>query len=157
VKGNQFAYSAGTNSTDANGDLLYNYSSIAFDAEVGFKFKSYIEKVALFGEFVKSDADNDNVGWLVGFKFGRSIKKFGDWEFKFNYRSLEKDAWLDFLPDSDFYDGDTNVAGWETELKFGLAKHVYLALDYYNTHLINHPSGGDEPQNLFQFDVNFKF
>lgn len=158
VKGNSFKYSAGTNSTDANGDLLYNYSSIAFDAEVGIKLKGYIQKIAAFGQFVKSDADDDSTGWLAGFKFGRSIKKFGDWEFKYNYRKLEKDAWLDFLPDSDFYGGDTNAEGHEVEFKFGLAKHVSLAMDYYRSSKIKYTgSGGDEPENVFQFDVKFKF
>ena len=158
VKGNHFEYSAGTNTTDAEGNLIYDYSSVAFDGEFGFKFKSYIEKLAFFGQFVKSDADDNSTGWLAGVKFGRSVKKLGDWEFKFNYRRLERDAWLDFLPDSDFYGGDTNVSGWETELKFGLAKHVQLALDYYRTQKIDYEgSGGDEPENLFQFDVKFKF
>ena len=158
VKGNSFAYSAGTNSTDANGNLIYDYSSLGLDGEVGFKFDSYVQHAALFGQFIKSDADNDNTGWLAGFKFGRKVKDLGDWEFKYNYRSLEKDAVLDFLPDSDFYGGDTNVEGHEVELKFGLAKQVYLALDYYRTKLIDHgPGKTDEPENLFQFDVNFKF
>jgi len=158
VKGNQFAYSAGTNSTDSDGKLLYNYSSIAVDGEVGFKFNSYVQKLAFFGQFIKSDADNDNVGWLGGVRFGRSVKKLADWEVKYNYRRLEKDAVLDFLPDSDFYGGDTNVEGHEIELKFGLAKNVWLALDYYRSQKIDHaPGKTDEPQNLFQFDVNFKF
>ncbi|MCF8146764.1 MAG: putative porin [Deltaproteobacteria bacterium] len=158
VEGNSFAHSAGTNSTDANGNLLYNYSSIALDGEVGFKFNSYIQHAALFGQFIKSDADNDDTGWLAGFKFGRSVKDLGDWELKYNYRRLEKDAVLDFLPDSDFYGGDTNVQGHEVELKFGLAKHVYLALDYYRSEKIDYaPGKTNEPENLFQFDVNFKF
>lgn len=158
VKGNHFKYSSGTNTTDADGNLIYDYSSIAFDGEFGFKFKSYIQKLVFFGQFIKSDADDDSTGWLAGFKFGRSVKKFGDWEFKYNYRRLERDAWLDCLPDSDFYGGATNVDGHEAELKLGLAKHVQLALDYYRAQKMDYDEpGGDEPENVFQFDVKFKF
>jgi hypothetical protein len=158
VKGSQFKYSAGTNSTDANGNLLYDYTSLALDGEVGFKFDSYVQKLAFFGQFIRSDADNDNTGWLAGLKFGRSVKQLGDWEFKYNYRRLEKDAVLDFLPDSDFYGGKTNSQGHEFELKLGLAKHVSLAMDYYRSEKIDHASGAtSQPEDLFQFDVKFKF
>ncbi len=157
VKGNHFKYSSGTNSTDANGDLLYNYSSVAFDGELGFKFKSYIQKAALFGTYVNSDADDNDSGYLIGVKFGRSIKALGDWEFKYNYRYLERDAWLDFLPDSDFYSGGTNAKGHEFEFKLGLAKKVWLHLDYYRAMKIDYSGPNDNPQNVFQFDFNFKF
>ena len=158
VKGSKFTHSSGTNSTDANGNLLYNYSSLGLDGEVGFKFDSYLQQAALFGQFIESDADNNSTAWLIGFKFGRGVKDLADWEFKYNYRHLEKDAVLDFLPDSDFYGGKTNAEGHEFELKFGLAKHVYLALDYYRTEKIDHdPKKTAEPEDLFQFDVNFKF
>jgi len=158
VKGNQFKYSSGTNSTDKAGNLIYDYTSLALDGEVGFKFQSYIQHAALFGQFIKSDADNNDTGWLAGLKFGRKVKELGDWELKYNYRHLEKDAVLDFLPDSDFYGGKTNAEGHEIELKLGLAKHVYLALDYYRSEKIDHdPGTTSQPEDLFQFDVNFKF
>lgn len=159
VKGHSFRHTANSN-TDATATtgLRYNYSSIGVDGEAGLKFDSYIQQAALFGQFIKSDADNDDTGWLVGFKFGRSVKELADWEFKYNYRRLEKDAVPDFLPDSDFYGGKTNAMGHEFELKFGLTKHAYLALDYYHAKKIDPaPGGTDQPENLFQFDVNFKF
>ena len=158
VKGNTFEYSSGSNSTNADGGLLYNYSSLGIDGEFGLKFKSYFQKVAVFGQYINSDADSNNTGYLVGVKFGRSIKKFADWEFKYNYRYLERDAVLDFLPDSDFYDGETNAKGHEFEFKFGLAKHIWLQLDYYHSMLIDYaPGTNDQPQNVLQVDFNFKF
>ena len=44
-------------------------------------------------------------------------------------------------------------------LKFGLAKHVYLALDYYYAKKIDVRcrERRTNPETLFQFDVNFKF
>ena len=160
MKGHKFAYSSKTNTGegDKENGLIYDYNSLGADGEIGFKFDSYIQHAAVFGQFIKSDADNDNTGYLAGLKFGRSVKTLGDWELKYNYRHLEKDAVLDFLPDSDFYGGKTNSEGHEIELKFGLAKHVYLALDYYYAKKIDAaPGGTDQPENLFQFDVNFKF
>ena len=134
------------------------HTFIAFDGEAGIKFSGYFQKLALFGQYINSDADDNDTGWLVGVKFGRSVKKLGDWEFKYNYRNLERDAVLDFLPNSDFYGGKTNAKGHEFEVKFGLAKHVSLALDYYYTKKIDFDAGKtDEPENLFQFDVKFKF
>ena len=158
VKGNHFEYSSGTNSTNADGGLLYNYSSLGFNGELGYKFEGYFQKAAVFGQYINSDADSNNSGYLVGVKFGRSIKALGDWEFKYNYRYLEKDAVLDFLPDSDFYDGKTNAKGHEFEFKLGLAKKVWLHLDYYHSKLIDYAGlNNDEPQNVIQVDFNFKF
>jgi len=158
IDGNYLKYSSETNTRNADGDYIYNYSSIGFDGEFGMKFSSYIQKAAIFGQYINSDADDKDTAYLIGFKFGRGVKEFADWEFKYNYRHLERDSVLDILPDSDFRDGGTNAEGSEFELKFGLAKHVYLALDYYYTTRIDYASNEtDEPENLFQFDVNFKF
>ncbi|EFK10323.1 conserved hypothetical protein [delta proteobacterium NaphS2] len=158
IKGNYLEYSSHTNTRNANGDYIDNYSSFGFDGEFGMKFSSYIQKLAIFGQYINSDADDKDQAYLIGFKVGRDVKKFADWEFKANYRYLEKDAVLDILPDSDFYDGGTNAEGPELELKFGLAKHVWMALDYYYASKIDeNPGEGDEPQNLFQVDFNFKF
>jgi len=65
--------------------------------------------VAVFGQYVKSDADVDSKGWLVGVKFGhKKVKELGQWQVKYNYRRLKKDAWPDFLLDSDSYGGATD-------------------------------------------------
>ncbi|OQY42833.1 MAG: hypothetical protein B6240_13595 [Desulfobacteraceae bacterium 4572_87] len=105
VKGNILKWSSESNTRNADGEYIYNYSAVALDGEYGFKFDSYIQLLRLFGQFVSSDANSDNKGWLVGFNFGRKVKKFADWQLKYNYRYLEKDAVLDVLPDSDFYGG----------------------------------------------------
>jgi hypothetical protein len=132
VTGNSFEYSAGTNSVDAAGKLTQDYASLAADAELGVTLSGPVPMVAAFGQYVKSDADDDSKGWLVGVKFGHSkVNDLGQWQVKYNYRKLEKDAWPDFLPDSDFYGGATNVKGSEIEFELGLAKHVTFGIDYY--------------------------
>lgn len=159
VEGNHFEYSSGTNTTDANGDLIYEYNSFTLDGEFGWQnLPGYIKLVNVFGQFISSDADNDNKGWLAGIRFGRSIKKLWDWQFRYSYRYLEKDAWLDFLPDSDAYGGKTNAKGHEVRFNLGLHKNVVFAIDYYNMRKIDYaPGETDEPENVLQVDMNFKF
>jgi hypothetical protein len=169
VAGNNFdEWGSGSNSKDANNRLFYDYDSIALDAEVGFpKIPGPVPFFAVFGQFVSSDADSDldgdgfedNEGYLVGVKFGhKKVKKLWQWQGKYNYRRLERDAWPDFLPDSDFYDGATNAKGHEVEFQLGLQKNVDLKLDYYSSELIRHAPGGTaEPEDLLQIDLNVKW
>ena len=80
------------------------------------------------------------------------------WQAKYNYRRLERDAWADFLPDSDFYGGDTNVKGWEAEFKLAINKNVTLGLDYYNAELIRYAAGQtEEGQELLPRDLHLKW
>ena len=155
LKGNSFARSSGSNSTDADGKLLHDYDSINLDAEVGFKLDALVPYLAVFGQYVKADTNDDDMGYLIGLKFGdKKVKQFGQWGFKYNYRSLEMDAWPDFLPDSDFYGGETNSKGHEFEFTFGLAKHVTFGIDYYRTENINGPKAEED---VLQLDLLLKW
>ncbi len=132
LKGNNFVHSAKSNSVDKNGKLIYDYDAWTVDGELGFHFGGPVQMAALFGQYVQSDADKDDTGYLFGAKMGaKKVKAFADWQLKYNYRKLERDAWPDFLPDSDFYGGATNAEGHEVEFVFGLAKNVTIGLDYY--------------------------
>lgn len=156
IAGNDFSeFSGGGNSTDEYDLWLYDYKATTLDVDLGFKLKAdFLDYVNVFGQYVNSDADNDNTGYLYGFKIGdKSLNTLKSWEFKVNYRHLEKDAWLDFLPDSDFYGGATGVEGMEAELKLGLTKHVSFALDYYSAD----PIDGDNTQDIIQADFVVKF
>ena len=153
---NSFDYSAGTNSTDAGGNLRYDYEAFGADAELGIKLSGLVPFVGIFGQYVNSDTSDDDLGYLAGVKFGhKDVKKFGQWQVKANYRRLEKDAWPDFLPDSDFYDGETDVKGSEIEFKFGLAKNVTLGLDYYMSEQIDRKPTVKE--DLLQVDLVLKY
>jgi polyhydroxyalkanoate synthesis regulator phasin len=155
LKGNSFTYSSGSNSTDAGGKLLFDYDSINLDAEVGFKLDVLVPYAAVFGQYVKADTNDDDMGYLIGLKFGdKKVKEFGQWGFKYNYRHLEMDAWPDFLPDSDFYGGETNSKGHEFEFILGLAKHVTFGIDYYRTENINGPKAEED---VAQFDLLLKW
>jgi len=157
VKGSDMSiWSSKTNSLDANKKWLYDLDSTAFDAELGVKLPSFLKYGSIFGEYVKSDADTDNTGWLAGFKLGdEKVKELGQWQFIYNYRNLEKDGWVDWLPDSDFSGGATGVKGSEFELTCGLSKNVTAGLDYYLSAPIDNPSKKD--MSLIQVDLVVKF
>jgi hypothetical protein len=172
VQGNFFDQGSGTNTLvlqqDGEEGLAYGYDSIGLGAQVGMGLPvDFMPYAAVFGEYIVNiDSDdkyngvknNDDTGWLLGVKFGhQKIGDFGTWQAKYNYRRLERDAWPDFLPDSDFHGGETNAEGHEVEFEFGLLKNLSMALDYYNTKLIDDVDGSDEQEDVFQADLNFKF
>ena len=156
IKGNgaQSTHSAGTNSTDVGGNRTYDYDSIGAGIDLNIK-KTFVPSLSIFGEFIANpDPDKDNQGYLAGVKFGdRKVAGRGNWQIKYMYRMLEKDAWYDGFPDSDAYGGDTGSTGSEAVIKYGLAKNIILGLDYYMIEDIE----DKKVQNLFQFDVVAKF
>jgi hypothetical protein len=82
------------------------------------------------------------------------VKAKGQWQARYLYRHLERDAWLDTFPDSDVYGGGTNAAGHEVILEVALAKNLFLGLDYYSNERIE---GDKLPQRVMQVDVRVEF
>ena len=66
VKGSSFAYSSHSNTRDAAGNLIYNYSALSFNGKLDAKFGGPVPGAGVFGTFVNSDADNKDTGWLAG-------------------------------------------------------------------------------------------
>ena len=157
VKGNHLDFSSGTNTVDADGNLIYDYNSVEGNLEFGVYDLAPdmgIERLAAFGQIIYN-WDPSDIGYLAGFKIGakKLPERFGQWEFIYNYRYLERDAWLDTFPDSDAFDGETNVKGHEFIFRLGLAKHLELGFDLYYMEQID----GDDDQLLGQADLIFKF
>ena len=136
------------------GQLIYDYTPLGFSANLGVK-NLVFPYVAVFTEYYQNpDPSDDNSAYTFGFSFGaKKVKSKKQWQVKYLYRHLEKDAWPDFLPDSDSYGGCTAIRGHELILNYGLSKNVYLALDYYNIEDI----ASKNSLHLFQTDLNFKF
>ncbi|MBN2119570.1 MAG: putative porin [Candidatus Omnitrophica bacterium] len=160
TKGSDVDNSPNTNSLNGT-DHFYDYNSVSPAFEIGvvepFGLVPYF---GLFGEYVNSfepsDADN---GFAAGIKFGDAkVSGPGKWQFKYIYRRLERDAWLDALPDSDSYDGDTDIKGHEAILEFGLTKNITFGLDYYYMEPIDATvHAADDKQQVIQADLVFKF
>lgn len=151
----------GTSSTNTltGGVLQYDYDSLGVSAEVGLKNPlglESVERVALFGDLIHNmDPDDNATGWASGVKFGDAkVVGRNQWQVRYQYSYLGKDAWIDAFPDSDRLGGITNVKGHEWILEYGLAKNVTLGLDYYQDDLI---TGSHNRQKLIQADLNLKF
>jgi len=123
---------------------------------LGISFLDF-ESLKFFGEYVNNTAaDKKNTGLSLGFKLGKDkVEKWGDWQFKYIYAMLGKDAVLDTIPDSDRYGGRTAIRSHEAALSFGLGKNTSLDFDVYRSWRIN--GNAEAPETLVQVDWNLKF
>lgn len=154
--------------TLAGGKYKYGYDTITPEFEFNVNilepmtmpvlglFGYEVTYAGLFGSHMKALGHGKNSeGWLAGVKLGqRKVEDAGQWQLRWSLRRLEKDAWLDNYPDSDFYGGSVGVKGSEVLLTLGLMRDFALDLDYYRTA----PIGGSlKSERLFQADINLKF
>jgi hypothetical protein len=154
----------GRSNTLVGGSYIYSYDAWIVTAEFGYNIpfgQKFVPYAGLFGEYIyNSDPDDENKGYLGGIRVGYpSLKKFGDWQLSYAYRRLEKDAWLDILPDSTFYGGATNVKGHKGSAYLGLAKNLFCSLNYFHSVNILEFStpNAKRPEDVVQVDVQFNF
>jgi len=156
--GKALDYTEKTNSLDSEGRLIYCYD--AFSPSVELKREDpaggAMSYVALFGEYVSNpDPSGDNEGCAAGLGLGVSkVKERAQWQLRYLYRYLEKDAWLDILPDSDFYSGKTDARGHEAVAQLGLFTNVCLTVDYYRAERL---TGAPAVTDLWQVDLSASF
>ncbi|MFA5336751.1 MAG: putative porin [Candidatus Omnitrophota bacterium] len=166
LKGKTLVGTSGTNSLSGTG-LSYEYINITPAIELGIKepFKQLgvnIPYLAFFGEYVNNVAEDvtENSGYIAGFKLGaEKLEKWGDWQTKYSYAMLEKDAVLDILPDSDRYGGKTGMRSHEFGIDWGLGKNTWLGVDYYYGWQLpgNFSQKQTKPATVLQVDWNLKF
>jgi polyhydroxyalkanoate synthesis regulator phasin len=164
VKGRALFGTAGTNTLSGT-NLRYDYIVLepAMEISIAEPLKSTglpllkdAEVISLFGQYVNNSIPSDeNNGFAVGFNLGaKKVAKFGDWQFKYIYAMLEKDAVLDILPDSDRFGGRTGIRAHEGIFTFGLSKNTSLGLDIYRGWAI---TNSKRAETLVQVDWNMKF
>jgi polyhydroxyalkanoate synthesis regulator phasin len=159
LKGNIEKYSANTNKR-VNGVLKYDYNMLALGAEVGFdNIVSFLPYTAVYGEYVNNpDPSKGNQAYLAGIKFGdKSVKEFGQWVFSYDYRREGRDAVPDILPESDFFNGLTDVYGNKATFTYGLGKNVYTALNWYNGHSADTTVTSNKKWDVVQVDLGMSF
>jgi len=166
IKNNAIEYGGGTNTKKSGSSTLYayEYNAIfpAFEISVTEPLKGLnlgmfdVPYACVFGEYVlNSLVEDNNSGYMLGGKIGyQKIEGWGQWQLRYNFARLEKDAVPDFLPDSDRYGGKTNIRGHEIMFDFGLAKNTWLGLDIYRVQSLSDPR---QPETLVQVDWNLKF
>ena len=130
-------------------NTVYNFGDVQFSGEIGTKFPGG-GKGSIFGDYVNNYDTNDprDDGFSLGAKYG-----IGDWKFKYIYAQLGRNAWPDFLPDSDRFGGDTGIDSHEFIAEYEVMKHVTLGADYYHST----KNAGNIDQDLVQLDVVVKF
>ena len=169
-----------TISSAASGTYSYNYYLVGGAVDLGINdplgellpSPLYIPQAGVFGQYFKNlDPSHQNSAWMMGAYVGSSsINGFGTWKVQSYYKVLERDSWLDALPDDDFYSGNTNTEGWRNQLDIGLAKNVWFTMSYFHTNVFKYFKGTTSlgsatdgafsksaPEDLFQMDLNFKF
>jgi len=107
-------------------------------------------RFSLIADFVDNTDTNtdEDRGYLIGFKSAYQL-----WSFRYNYVDLDHNAWPDFLPDSDRYEGHTGIHGHEFLLEYAVMENVLLGLDYYQSEQQFTNIG----QDLLQLDLNVRF
>ncbi|MDD5566149.1 MAG: putative porin [Candidatus Omnitrophica bacterium] len=162
IKGRALDGSTGTNSHSSGSYLRYNYRPISPAIEIGIKepFKAIginVPYASLFGEYVNNIAisSKNKSGYALGFKVGaEKIQKWGDWDLKYIYAMLEKDAVPDILPDSDRYGGKTGIRSHEVMFNYGLSKNTFFGVDVYRSWAL---ASAQAPETIVQLDWNMKF
>jgi hypothetical protein len=156
LKGTNVSF-PGDSNTRVGGNLMFEYDSVHLQGRLEIHDVGPLPYLSVYGQYIKADEPPDeDKGWLAGALIGtKKVKKFGDWRLRWDYRRLERDAWLDAFPDSDFYGGDTNAKGWELLGMLGVAKNTVLQANYYQTeNILGTPV---VEQKLLQFDLVLKF
>lgn len=122
---------------------------------LNYLFGYTVSYAGVFGSYVRNTSHGaDNTGWIGGVRIGqRKVEDAGQWQLGWSQRRLEKDAWLDTYPDSDFYGGATGVKGQRWQLAVGLLRDFAVNASWFDVH----PIGGTLRERLLQVDVNLKF
>jgi hypothetical protein len=133
---------------------IYDYEELEFFADLGFEMFGH--PALVFGNYVQNqDADENDTGWAVGFKYG-SAKNKGEWQFGYVYQRLEADAVLGLLTDSDFGGGGTDSKGSIIKGSYAFYKNFNANLTYF----INDVGLNEENPIDFkrlQLDLSFKY
>jgi polyhydroxyalkanoate synthesis regulator phasin len=168
LKGSKPGYTSNTNTPIGGGfsvsttGLKYDYNMLSAGAEIGFdNIVSFLPYTAVYGEYVNNpDPSTGDNSYLVGIKFGdKKVKEFGQWIVSYDYRREGRDAVPDILPESDFFNGYTDVYGNKTTFTFGLGKNVYTAVNWYDGHSANPAvtNGGTKKWEVVQVDLGMSF
>lgn len=160
LKGSTPGYSPKTNTYVTDGGLKYDYNMLDAGAEVGFdNLASILPYIGFYGEYVHNpDPSRGNNGYLAGIKFGdKNTKEFGRWKVSYDYRREGRDAVPDMLPESDFFNGYTDVYGSKATFTFGLGKNIYTALNYFNGHSADTNVTSNKKWDVVQIDMGMSF
>ena len=162
VKGNTPVY--GTNKNTGMGNTLVNgvfkndYNILEAFGEL--KFNDVIGKPLTFsaGMAYNTEASDKNFGYDIAFKIGKA-KHINDWQVKYSYTDIQKDAVLGAHSDSDNFGGGSAAKGHAIRAKYKFGKNTYLAGNFFFSTLYAGKSNGklEADYERVQLDVIVKF
>jgi len=140
------------------GDSVEVYSSdfdlLEFSAELNARINEI--PFTVMGDYVTNTAaDSLETGWLVGCSVGKA-KKSGNWEFRYVYREVKKDAVVGLFTDSDFRGGGTDASGHELSGCLQLAENTTFSVTYF-INSIGLESANSTDFKRLQVDLQLKF
>ena len=140
----------------SGGELVYeyDYNLITVGADATFNLGSL--PLSFYGDFVQNDdADDLDQGYLLGVKLG-SAKKQGTWQVQYQWESLEADATLGLVSDSDFMGGGTDGEGHRIGAAYALLDKWTLGFTYFDG-TRGMDLGDDDDYQRLQIDTQFKY
>lgn len=126
-----------------------DFNTLELFANIGGKFNGGLSWKA-YGQYavnVAEDIDEDNNGYLLGFKLG-DAKKVGDWAIDANYSYLESVAVVPDFTDSDRWGGGTDGEGFEVAGTYHLVQNMTVGLKY-----LHHSTGVDSDSDFDGLDI----
>ena len=139
------------NTVSAVGEYLNDYNLLEAYAEL--HLKAGTAPASVFFDLVNNTSPDDrNTGWLLGLTAGK-CKDPGSYQFRYNYRDIERDAVIGAFTDSDFRGGGTDAKGHEVGLDVQVTKPVKIAVSYFHNLLDVQETAYDR----LQLDLNVKF
>lgn len=126
--------------------LIEGFAELQFKNVLGKSLKTAVGFVYNFG------ADTDNFGYDLGVQLGKA-KSVGDWQVKYSYTNLEKDATYGAYSDSDNFGGGTDASGHAIRAKYKMAKNLYIAGNFF----FNELTSAKTDYERVQLDIIVKF
>ncbi|MBU0650805.1 putative porin [bacterium] len=151
--GNNLDYTSNSNTLDGT-SLKHRYNVLNPNTILTYNLGDSDYAVSALGEYSYNDAPGD-FGYLLGAKIGhKKVKNPNSWQIGYNWRYLERDAFLDAFPNASAYGGQTNIKGHAFCGSYALTENVVTSFTYYRIRGID---GDDESDNRLQVDLAFSF
>ena len=108
----------------------FNYELITLAADFTFKLGEL--PWGFYVDYVQNeDADDNDQGYIVGTKLGKA-KKRGSWQIQYQWQTLEADATLALVTDSDFMGGGTDGEGHKISAAYAILDNTTLGFTYFD-------------------------
>ena len=152
-KGNTL-YGSGTNAR-----YKYDYDILDLSVEFTpfeFNYRDTMLPLTFYGDYGKNIAAGvkENIGYLYGFQLG-SAKKQKSWQFNYDYRRLEADAVVEFMPDDSFAQGGTDCKGHTLGFRYATSDNSTLGITYMITEGLGNTKKVDA--DILQIDYSVSF